>query len=691
MIKINSLICTAVIFSFLYFGGNSLSDVSSYSNNLSWLDNKIGIDHSVPLPWTPVKVTGNNVSVWNRDYQFENSPFPNNIKISGKSILNSPIVLGGAYDDGKDILWGRSKTQFIEKREDLATFKIKNESAKIILDGKVSIEFDGMIRIDITLTPKEKNVTIEELYLKLPLKKEFATLKYLIIDPDRTWDYWKTSLSELSGNVPDRWESKFIPYIWLGNEDAGLCWFAESDRNWRLKDENKAINLTKYDREVLLKINLINVRTNLNAPLTYTFGIQATPVKTLPDNWLLFREYRPGLKSKSNMFAPQFAQAYKYLGFPLVKDKIEVPKYFLGTKNISTYSDWVKDFHGMGIKFLTYVFVNSAFSELPQFKVNEKEWSCFGHKDPMDYSTNPELRGKPIVSVCPKSSWKDFYIYHLKDFISRYKVDGIYVDHGSLVACYNPNHGCTFEQNGKIKPSYPIFETRELHKRIYKFIKSSNKDSLIIHHTGGAVFIPLASFADAYLEGEPLWGVVDSDKYKGDYSKAVPLDVFKTQFTGKKWGVVPLFLPELRKEKYNTIENTETMVALCLLHGTNIYYGVSQHFAVTDKVFKSLDEFGMNSVRFLPYWENEELAGASSGNIKVSIYSKNGKALLVVSNLGEKDKTLDIKIDIAKFGLNGKKLKVEDVYSGEEVSWNDSKLGLTIKRKNFRLILLSEE
>jgi hypothetical protein len=45
-----------------------------------------------------------------------------------------------------------------------------------------------------------------------------------------------------TGKLPDNgWASEFYPFLWLGNENCGLSWFAESDEVFKLKDRKKAI------------------------------------------------------------------------------------------------------------------------------------------------------------------------------------------------------------------------------------------------------------------------------------------------------------------------------------------------------------------------------------------------------------------------------------------------------------------
>ena len=119
-----------------------------------WLGNKIGLDHTVPPPWTPVKVQGNRVACWNREYTFNGTPFPSVVEIGADSILASPIRLGGRAN-GREIAWSKGEIEFVEKRRDQARFKVENTFGPLTLQSQVTTEFDGMIRLDLKLIPKK--------------------------------------------------------------------------------------------------------------------------------------------------------------------------------------------------------------------------------------------------------------------------------------------------------------------------------------------------------------------------------------------------------------------------------------------------------------------------------------------------------------------------------------------------------
>ncbi len=63
-----------------------------------------------------------------------------------------------------------------------------------------------------------------------------------------------------AGAVPaEGLRHKFVTYLWLGNEERGFSWFAESPKGWRLGDQyrDQAIDIRPTQAGTVLRINLI--------------------------------------------------------------------------------------------------------------------------------------------------------------------------------------------------------------------------------------------------------------------------------------------------------------------------------------------------------------------------------------------------------------------------------------------------
>ncbi|MGD9498294.1 MAG: LamG-like jellyroll fold domain-containing protein, partial [Armatimonadota bacterium] len=73
--------------------------------------------------------------------------------------------------------------------------------------------------------------------------------------------------------------NSFRPFMWLGDEDRGFCWFCESDQNWFPLDNQAALTIERGEQATILRCHLIADELQVTEPLSYTFGFQATPVK----------------------------------------------------------------------------------------------------------------------------------------------------------------------------------------------------------------------------------------------------------------------------------------------------------------------------------------------------------------------------------------------------------------------------
>jgi len=343
------------------------------------------------------------------------------------------------------------------------------------------------------------------------------------------------------------------------------------------------------------------------------------------------------------------------------------------------------------VQYLPYLTLTATSLTIPEVNYYEKLWTAFASTPKMlGYSKSFD---ETLVHGCPSTPWADFITYRTKKFLDKYDIDGQYVDHGHVAPCENPLHGHGYRKGGKAKRTFPIFADRALRKRIYKLQKRKSEKNIVVGHTAGALFIPCAAFFDAYVEGERFWNILNRKGIEGDWMEAVTLAQFRAEFMGQTWGIISVALPEIRKKEYlEDRRKTETFLALCLIHGVNVYNNGPQiDVWAVDQVWQFQDKFGMEGVKFLGYWENGEIVKSSPEDIKVSIYYRKNRAFLAVANVSAKKLTGTIKVDVAKLGLSADGLKLTDALTGEHVSFEENKLIVPVAAKSFRLILIGQK
>lgn len=242
----------------------------------AWLGSTAGISDEVLPPWTPLKATGNAVSPWGRTYSLGALPFPSSVVTRETEVLNGPITLVGSVD-GQALQWSGSPCAVREARPHRVSLGGRAQAGALTCDGTVSVEYDGMMRSDFSIIPRGE-CTVESLALVVPIKRQYA--RYLYHYPGR----WGSAYN--AGALPrEGFHSPFRPFLWLGDEWRGLCWFSESDRNFS-GDADNVISIDRDGDTVNMRVNIISEPMTVSTPLDYTFGFQATPVKPMsPDVW----------------------------------------------------------------------------------------------------------------------------------------------------------------------------------------------------------------------------------------------------------------------------------------------------------------------------------------------------------------------------------------------------------------------
>ena len=116
--------------------------------------------------------------------------------------------------------------------------------------------------------------------------------------------------------------------------------------------------------------------------------------------------------------------------------------------------------------------------------------------------------------------------------------------------------------------------------------------------------------------------------------------------------------------------------------------GVGPELQQISEIWRAMSEFGVDRADFLGYWRNADIAQTSSPTIRVSIYSRTEKGLLmVVSNLGSaNDPAASVQLDLKGLHLDGKAIEVTDALTGEKIPIEAGKITLALQKLRMRLL-----
>jgi hypothetical protein len=260
-----------------------------------WLDSNIGIDNKVPAPWSPVKIKEKTVKIWGRDYKFGDSLMPVQIVNQGIDMLASPIVINTVIN-GQKIKWNVQQFDIIKNDDAKAVFRMVGKNSKAVLECVADIEYDGLMKFDLKLEGAQK-VSLDRLSIDIPFNKEVATLLLGTWDnkkrgANQPWPNWSGANN---GLIPaNKVSGPFIPNMWIGNDNLGLSWYCESQKNWVIKDQSKAIEIIPGIDKVVWRFNVVNSPISLKKTWKLTFGLQATPVKKVKPRKVIGRTYSWG-------------------------------------------------------------------------------------------------------------------------------------------------------------------------------------------------------------------------------------------------------------------------------------------------------------------------------------------------------------------------------------------------------------
>lgn len=675
-----------------------------------WLGSKEGVSRRVPAPWTPLKTsrTKGQVSVkpWGREYIFDASSIFRAITSDGKPLLSGPLQLS-ARVNGRNVRWKAGTLRIVSEANDQTILAGKYSGNMLAVEYRKEIDFDGMVRVDWSLTTK-KAVRLESLTLEIPLPEDLA--KYIYHYPG-SWGGPARNARALNRKGETL---GFLPFIWLGDEQRGLGCFFESDENWYHANPNRVTEIVRQRGKMLMRLHLVStpidllpesggsdiVHTGMGTEqetpvvnrLNYTFGVHPTPIKPIDKDAWDYRMMCLGVVEMSESAAKTPLNfSYKLL------DQMAAA----GVRTVVIFEYWtdmeghvvatngpklkklVKACHDRGMKAVLYF--SFLISDLAP------EWRDFGERcvklpktgyPVFHYPPQPE---QSAWVVCLRSVWQDFLVSGMAKALDDYDADGVYLDGTELpFGCVNTLHGCgTARPDGSVAPTYPIFGVREAMRRIYEVVKSRDPDGVVNVHNSTCMTTPTLGWATSYWDGEQF-GQMRADENRDarqDLGKFLPLDAFRAEFMGHQWGIAAEFLC------YDKPFTHEEAWGFCLLHDVPVRpTKLNREIELASALWQLMDQFDRKGAEWLPYWDNKQYVSIRPARAYASLYRhpRNG-VLAIVTNFGNKAAKVKVQLELRKLKLSGS-LKAVDSLTGRSVAVDCGGLTLSLKPMDWKAI-----
>ena len=698
-------------------GGKAIKEIDRDASlkKPGWVYSKEGYTDKIPAPWTPVEAESKSdgtveVSVWGRRHVFGTTPLIRKIETRGKHILAAPIRLTALADD-KIIAWRDGRTTLKESSKTAARIEQVCEDERATLRVDANIEYDGYMIFDCRVEA-HRGLMVEELTLDVHLLTRHATL---CLGMDVFPENRKIPMNKnYSGAVDGDLAFRFASNVWLGDEERGLCWQAESDEDWRHADEQKAIEILPRGGTTFFRAHLIAAPTRLRKGQTlhYKFALLATPMKPmLRDSWdlriarsdpygedLSLPDRKTGDKTTLQYYADAglrrlFTNVNTMWPYPMPPGK----RFSDGLHRL------VKETHAHGLKLHCYLIHQRYPIMAPEFDVhglhmvvrpldtytpggvveNPDGTPRKPHRYHGPVSTHWGANSQGTVGFCPQSmAAQDAVVDSLARRFDAYDEDGVYLDGtGYIQPCRNTVHGCGYRAaDGSIRPTFAVFAQREFMRRIYIALKQRKPDGVMDVHQSFGMNTASMAYTDILWTGEHWWHL----KHTGTdhLLDVLPLPMFRTEFMGYALGT-PAEMLAYRLTGAQFKKNSRNRAAsISLLHDVPVRTRTDdkEHFETMSKIWKLRERFGAKEAEKLFYWNNEQYVSVSPETCYATLlkHPKNG-VLVLVSNLRRDARTVSVELALNKLGLQGKTLNAFNALNNGPITVSaDGKLSVSI-------------
>lgn len=673
------------------------------AEQFEWLGNNLGKSRRILPPFTKIERQGDDLSCILRKYHLQPGGFPRQITSLDTPILAEPIELV-ATKNGTSIPWTTTPVQYLPSDGISQQFTSSLTSPCLDIDLTGELEQDGLIRYDLTLKPTDNPP--DRFYLDIVLKKDIAILYHPVGEGLR---------SNPGGFIPEGnglvWGSRslqqtnisnFIPYAWLGDDQRGVAFAADWDKNWIISPDRDAIEYHRKDNgDIILRINFFNEPRKAGKPRLITFALMASPVKPMPQGWRGWNDQftTKGTRISRCLYSPPYWGAYSSWGsrYPAFKDFNYLERLIealnTGKVDDNYLNQWVEklleqppeqfpflpkgDFrkqyalnharagfriaqslHHVKEKATIYPYTCNADSAhaLPEFPVMKDEWKNGYHV---------------------YDSYADYAIFYL-DKMLEIGFNGIYDDNVFFKATFNwaTNNAYVDESTGKIHPSFGLWRIREYTKRQLTLMVERGLPNpwITVHHTNTNV-LPTLSFATNSMGMEWKYGA-------NDFQERFTPDYIRTVCHGRQGGFFPTVLDGINNAKENRTWVTRTMLATLLPHEVKPTAQRGSDAKTIQKTLGTIADFEPWADDCIAhnYWQNDYPLDIDNKNILSVAYRKSNNLLIIFANNGTDTPNATATFKKHRF------LNAINAETNQPIECKDGTLHLNIKPHDFIIV-----
>ena len=279
-------------------GGEPLAIVKTFERiKFDWEGNDLGRQDILVPPFTEVVATGKAMTVdcILRKHTIDTSGFWSQVTSEDKPLLAGPMRLE-VQAGGKTFTASGGGAKFTSSSTTAAAGTATWQAGPLAGSTDFSFDYDGACEFRLHLGPTEQ--PIDHLRLVIPMNAAEASLMHPVTTllrshyagaipagEGKVWDSQKISRHQLP--------APFVPYIWVGGPERGICWYADNDQGCITDPNAPAMEIIRDGPAVVLVVNLVTRPARIAAPRTLSFGLQATPAKPMPQQPYNWRRWWP--------------------------------------------------------------------------------------------------------------------------------------------------------------------------------------------------------------------------------------------------------------------------------------------------------------------------------------------------------------------------------------------------------------
>lgn len=652
--------------------------------HFEFLNNNIGKEKVILPPFTPIESKNNTVSMIFRSHKLNAFGLWDSVVSKGSELLAGPMYFE-LVSKGKKTTWKHNavKTSVHNQGHDAAYTSSAVNSTGIRLGVRGYAEYDGFFKNTYTLENPQK-CAIDRLTLCIPLKDELAPLYHVISNsirsnpagylPKGQGELWNGTqlVRQLHFGQPVM-HKQFVPMVWLGGVEKGICYFMDSSFGCKLSNTKPQVRILRRGKTLVLEADIIN-ETSTSLKHVFEFGLQATPIKPVQKELLPYtrdgRGWKNGLPNLGDFYQIRGGIPSQWATMPLGNDYSLYKKVIdiIKGKPDSNIRNDVDAYYKKHLAELEVGFNQEYPGRVKQIIKSALDTGSLSDKRrgvsrPIMY-TDPRLMHRyEEAAKYFKSEWwnparisyiaawrvtlvpslQDYLVYQHRKLL-QLGLRGINLDDAFLMPDDNVETVARVDEFGVLHSDIGILQLRSYIKRLATMMHTEFKlyPRYVEAHMTNALVIPAFAFLDGQLGLEQHYGEKPRTECYGEG------EILAT-YTGRQIGAKPLSLPGLVRQTMPLAQwkkvfpkLTRSNIALTVPFGITSRTSIRtkyEHFDVNTyhKFYQDLAKFGITdkNCKFIPCFENREIT-VPNKNIHIGYYQKSGEILACVANAGKK-------------------------------------------------------